>query len=55
MRVRHTLQLEQSMVNHQFVLEAKAGALTVARQCYDNELLVQVRCVCDKAGGKGWV
>merc|ERR1712096_595709 len=36
-----TYQLEQSMINHQFVLEAKSGGATVAKQCYDNELLVQ--------------
>jgi len=37
----YTYQLERSMINHQFVLEAKAGALTLAKQLYDNELLVQ--------------
>lgn len=36
-----TYNLEQSMINHQFVLEARAGGATVAKQCYDNELLVQ--------------
>jgi len=37
----YTYTLPQLLVNNQFVCEAKSGGVTVAKQCYDNELLVQ--------------